>query len=168
MAKSPVGKELHDVEGYASRWETLLDQITSRLDRVLGRAVESTGLSTTQCRALLFLLDSEEATMSMLSRGLAISLSAATGIVDRLIKKELVDRYRDTNDRRVVRVRLTENGSEVAQKARDELRRYTVGAFEALNEPDRNRLMSLMETIAGQISQVVAEKRSDVDPEGEP
>jgi len=152
---SADGKSEHDLEGYASRWETLLKEITSRLDLALGKAIEQTGLSTSQCRALLFLLDSDDSTMSDLSRGLAISLSAATGIVDRLIKKGLVERSRDDKDRRVVRVRLSDTGRELAETARAVMHRYTVAALHALSEQDQRRLMRLMETIAVRIAQVV-------------
>jgi len=145
----------NDVEQYAVRWETLLGQITSRLDQALGKAIEHTGLSTSQCRALLFLLDHDNSTMSALSSGLAISLSAATGIVDRLIKKRLVERSRDETDRRVVRVRLSDTGSEVARTARAVMHQYTVTALHALNEQDQDRLMKLMETIARQIGEVL-------------
>ena len=148
----------NDVEQYAVRWETLLGQITSRLDQALGKAIEHTGLSTSQCRALLFLLDHDNSTMSALSSGLAISLSAATGIVDRLVKKKLVERSRDETDRRVVRIRLSDTGSEVAGTARDVMHQYTVTALHALNRQDQDRLMKLMETIARQIGQVLPDK----------
>ena len=145
----------NDVDEYAARWETLLGQITSRLDQALGKAIEHTGLSTSQCRALLFLLDHDRSTMSALSSGLAISLSAATGIVDRLLKKKLVERSRDETDRRVVRVRLSNTGREVAGTARAVMHQYTVTALHALNGQEQDRLMKLMETIAQQIGSVL-------------
>lgn len=145
-----TGGTADDLEKYASQWESLLGRITGRLDRVLGKAVASTNLSTSQCRALLFLLEHEDSTMTVLSRGLVISLSAATGIVDRLIKKQLIERNRDESDRRVVRVRLTDEGGRLAETARDAMRQYTADALCALSEQDRGRLMNLLETIAGQ------------------
>ncbi len=160
MIDAPVPEHNYnqrDVEQFAARWEMLLDQITSRLDQALGKAIEDTGLSTSQCRALLFLLDHENATMGALSAGLVISLSAATGIVDRLLKKKLIERYRDGSDRRVVRVRLSDTGRQVAQTVRAVMHRYTVRALHALTEQERDRLMDLMETIARKITQVLPE-----------
>jgi len=155
--KSIKESDEQEVEEYAARWETLLGQITSRLDQALGKAIGETGLSTSQCRALLFLLGREDATMSALSGGLVISLSAATGIVDRLIKKDLVERYRDETDRRVVRVQLSDTGREVATSAQAVMHQYTLAALHALSEQDKDRLMKLMETIAHQIAQVIPE-----------
>ncbi len=43
-----------------------------------------------------------------------------TGIVDRLLKMKLVDRTRDENDRRLVRVSLTEAGREILRNALNE------------------------------------------------
>jgi len=146
-----AGDATGDLENYTGRWEHLLGLITGRLDRVLGQAVSGMGLSTSQSRALLFLLDNGNATMTMLSRSLVISLSAATGIVDRLIKKGLVDRHRDATDRRVVRVRLTDKGVHLAGTVRDLMQQYTANALRSLSEQDRANLMELMETIADKI-----------------
>lgn len=55
-----------------------------------------------------------ELTMSKLAKSLNIGLSTATGIVDRLINKKLVNRKRNHGDRRVVRVVLTETGKKTA------------------------------------------------------
>jgi len=48
--------------------------------------------------------------MSELGRQTGYPTSALTGIVDRMIRKKLVRRIRDDNDRRIVKVTATSSG----------------------------------------------------------
>ena len=50
--------------------------------------------------------------MSEVGRALGASASTATGIVDRLTERGLVERVRDEADRRTVRVQVTRSGRE--------------------------------------------------------
>ena len=49
-------------------------------------------------------------TMSQLADALDVSLASATGIVDRMEKKGVIERQRSTEDRRVVEVHITDRG----------------------------------------------------------
>ncbi len=53
-------------------------------------------------------------TVGALAEELAISAPSATGLVDRLVDRGLVERERASDDRRTVRVSLTESGGETA------------------------------------------------------
>ncbi len=53
--------------------------------------------------------------MNQLAEVLGISKANASGLVDRLVKKKLVERDRSTEDRRVVLVQLTPAGVKMAQ-----------------------------------------------------
>jgi DNA-binding MarR family transcriptional regulator len=62
---------------------------------------------------ILSMLDHHgELTMSHLADLLDVSLSNATGLIDRVEERGLVERARDNVDRRVVTVRLTGHGRE--------------------------------------------------------
>ncbi len=77
---------------------------------------ELTGLGVTpgQVNALLVLLLRENLTMGELSGEIYMTESAATRLVDRLVKMNLVRRKGDEKDRRVVRVFLTSYGRQLA------------------------------------------------------
>jgi DNA-binding MarR family transcriptional regulator len=62
---------------------------------------------------LVFSARQDPITMGELSRSLDVPLSKATRIVDWLVKNNYVQRLPDPNDRRVVRVDLTEEGQEM-------------------------------------------------------
>ena len=67
-------------------------------------------LTVAQLRILLLLHTHGSARMGAIASGLEITLPTATGIVDNLVKKGLVSRDTDTQDRRLVICRLSEPG----------------------------------------------------------
>ncbi|NLN53812.1 MAG: MarR family transcriptional regulator [Firmicutes bacterium] len=77
---------------------------------------ELTGLGITpvQINALLVLFMQDGRTMGELSSEIYLAESAATRLVDRLVKLNLVKRQGDERDRRVVRVFLTSYGKQLA------------------------------------------------------
>jgi DNA-binding MarR family transcriptional regulator len=62
-------------------------------------------------KRILFYLDLEgPKKMSDVARLVAVTTPAATAVVDKLVKQDLVTREPDTVDRRIIRVALSENG----------------------------------------------------------
>lgn len=74
---------------------------------------EELGLTMSQLRVLHLLNRTRFALAGTVAEVLKVRPSTATGIVDRLVRQGLVDRQRDPEDRRCVRIYLTENGREV-------------------------------------------------------
>ncbi len=72
----------------------------------------SSGLTLAQLRILLLLYSEGPSHMSAIASQMNIALSSATGIVDNLVKKGMVHRKIDDNDRRLVICRLTLSGEE--------------------------------------------------------
>jgi DNA-binding MarR family transcriptional regulator len=68
------------------------------------------GVSMTNLHVLSILDHHGELTMSHLADFLGVSMSNATGLIDRMEERGFVERARDREDRRVVLVRLTEGG----------------------------------------------------------
>lgn len=100
-----------------------------------------------QCAVLDFIYKNQSCTMGQLSKGLEVSLSTLTGIVERLVRDGYVVRERDEKDRRVVRVRLTPRGREVAEELKtiyaDILRRI----YHALSPQDRESFIRIIKKI---------------------
>ena len=70
----------------------------------------SSDLTVAQLRVLLLLHAEGPSRMSFIASGLDIALSTATGVVDNLVKKDLVDRKADPQDRRLVICKLSFTG----------------------------------------------------------
>jgi DNA-binding MarR family transcriptional regulator len=81
------------------------------------RVIEESGLSTTQCKVLLELGGLGEAgeprQVSDLADAFSVSVPSMSRAVDGLVKKRLVTRVEDQDDRRVRRVAITEKGKKL-------------------------------------------------------
>jgi DNA-binding MarR family transcriptional regulator len=82
------------------------------------RAIDESGLSFAQMKALVTLagLDEGPPTVKGLAAELGISLASASRAVEGLVKRELATRVEDADDRRVRRVSLTAEGQEIADE----------------------------------------------------
>jgi len=76
----------------------------------------SSDLTVAQLRVLLVLHANGPSRMSAISSALDVALSTVTGIVDNMVKKELVTREADSQDRRLVICRLSSAGQEIIRK----------------------------------------------------
>lgn len=63
-----------------------------------------------------------------------------TGIIDRLVKMELVERTRSEIDRRVVLVRATQSGVELVEKIKEKAIQEDIKAYNALTDEELNAL----------------------------
>jgi DNA-binding MarR family transcriptional regulator len=88
------------------------------------------GLSMTHWHLLILLARHGELSMSRLAEVQGISLSNATGLVDRLDERGLIERVRVPDDRRIVMVRVSDQGREqlaAVDLLREELIRRVIG-----------------------------------------
>ena len=94
-------------------------------------------LSTPQLKALLIISGAEEGIrMRPFAERIGASTPYATGIVDRLVERGLVERMPHPGDRRVVLVRLTEEGQEFLERLSASMRSVAVALLERLEEDD--------------------------------
>ncbi len=91
------------------------------------------GISMAQLNIMYVLQRNGEMPMSRLADVLNVSLSNASGLVDRMEERGFIDRTRVAEDRRVVLVRVTKAGSRVIEEndaLSDELMRDVLGRLE--------------------------------------
>lgn len=81
-------------------------------------------LTVAQLRVLLILHTEGASRMSTIATSIGIALSTATGIVDNLVKKGLVIRKADPEDRRLVICSLSPEGQETINRL------WTLGQFQ--------------------------------------
>lgn len=73
------------------------------------------GISMTQLHVMHLLERHGELAMSRLAETLDVSVSAATGLIDRVEERGFVERIRVPEDRRIVLVRITEAGRQMLE-----------------------------------------------------
>jgi DNA-binding MarR family transcriptional regulator len=140
-------------------------ELRHRLEEFLERfkrtdAVTSGGphaeLSCQDLRVVIHLGDAGPRMMRELAEFLPVAVNTMTTLVDNLEHKQIVQRQRCAEDRRVVRVSLTETGRGFYQTAVDEKMRFFRNMLSMLTEEEQDIFMVLFRKIArgGQESRV--------------
>ena len=99
-------------------------------------------LSLTQLR-LLGILRDREPTMLDLARHLKLEKSSVTGLIDRAVKRGLVERVAAAHDGRAFHVRLTAAGRDLAARVEQAAYASLSGLLDGLSAPDREQLSGL-------------------------
>ncbi len=104
-------------------------------------------LSYPQMLMMYVLLETGPATMTQISNWLKVSHGVATRTVDRLLEKGIVERERDTHDRRVVLVSLSTDGREYAEKLITYHLEKLNQVFETVSPDDLGAFFNLLDEI---------------------
>jgi DNA-binding MarR family transcriptional regulator len=104
-------------------------------------------LTVPQLLCLLSIHEGEPLTATSIARRVHLSASTVVGILDRLGAKDLVVRRRDSADRRIVNVTLSERGMTVASGAPSPLQERFVRAFEKLPGTEQEMIASALQRI---------------------
>ncbi len=104
----------------------LLGQARHRLMTSLDKSLlETAEVTTAQSGTLFYVLKNNGCLLKELSQGLMLDNSAITGMVDRLEKKNFVQRRSSDSDRRAINIYLTDAGHEAATKALSVVKEYS-------------------------------------------
>jgi len=130
-----------------SRQETL-DSVLAELNQIsfrdfqgaLKRFHEGT-LSLVHLNLLMLLRFNGPLTMSRLAEMLDVSVASATGIVDRMEKKGVIERRRSDEDRRVVQVYVTEKGEQVFTQMQAERQANMMKMISKITDSDLKALL---------------------------
>ncbi|MTI58696.1 MAG: MarR family transcriptional regulator [Firmicutes bacterium] len=92
-------------------------------------------------------LKNDSATMSELADVFSIPATTMTSIVDRLVNKEYLKRFRSKKDRRIVKVSLSPKGREIYEQQYNLLLESKMTVLEILSKEEQQDLISLMEKV---------------------
>lgn len=104
---------------------TNLEKLALKLDLVLSELMHrlrvntarECGLTGIQFFTLRYIVRQKQLTVTDIASTLNVTLSAVTGLVNRLVNMGLVKRQQDQGDRRVVWIQATEKGIALMEKA---------------------------------------------------
>lgn len=105
-------------------------------------------ITSPQLVALMAIAQLGPSTLKSIGRAIYLSPSTVVGIVDRLEEKKLVQRERDTRDRRNVYVTVTAEGMALIESAPSALPQGFTSALSALPENDQHTLVIALEQFA--------------------
>lgn len=115
------------------------------IDDLLTVSPRNLSLSPVQFFALRFIGLHDQPNLGAIAEALAISNAAATKLVDRLVRKELVSRLESDVDRRERRLTLTATGEKTLASATDAGERRMEEILSLLADADRENLRCGME-----------------------
>ena len=106
-----------------------------------------------QFSALLALRRFKNPTMTQLCEFLSLASSTVTDLVDRMERNELVERIRDVEDRRIIRLKITKQGLKVVDAVVEQRRNYLAEVFEDIDSETLQELLRLLTLLRGKMQE---------------
>ncbi|MBW1823976.1 MAG: winged helix-turn-helix transcriptional regulator, partial [Deltaproteobacteria bacterium] len=104
--------------------------------------VLNSDLTPSQIKSLFaFKVDDDDYPIGELGRNARVKSSTMTDMIDRLEKEKIVERIRDDDDRRVVKVHLTDKGKKIKREFTQKTRKGVETAFSKLSEEEVRTLL---------------------------
>jgi len=120
-------------------------QLSLASRRRLAIEIEGFGLTVPQFIALRALSNAPEGlTMSELAEASQQLSATMTGIIDRLVERNIVQRQRNPDDRRSLRISLSESGKHLIQQIEDQQIKRMTRVFRLLSAFERKEMLRLL------------------------
>ena len=132
-----------------------------RVTKATGRGL---GLTGPQVTALKLLEGIGQLSLSDLSERMSAKNSTITGIVDRMVQSDLVERKRSEDDRRVVLIALTPKGKALARKIPITAMEIFGGALRSLSPKDRAALTDIFKRLSEYVRREVERVGEQSEP----
>lgn len=129
--------------------EACVAGLVNAVDKGLAKEVEPYGLMPLEFNLLRICLEKGECTATQLAELLPVDASRISRIVTRLVDKGLLQRRRLREDRRVVWLRLSEEGNELTSKIGHHVRRYDAKLTAGISDDDLGVFASVTCKILG-------------------
>jgi DNA-binding MarR family transcriptional regulator len=146
--------------------QELLDEMTAWPPRDRGGALRNWhrhALSLVHLNVLTALEVEGPLSMKRLAEAMDVSDASATGIVDRMEKRGLVERRHGTTDRRMVLVHPTATGSQVFTNIAAHRQDFLARVFHELSEDEVFALLTGMRAMHAARTRVLAAEAGDLD-----
>ena len=115
------------------------------------QALKEHDLTHSQLNVLYILKENDPNPVSNsdINRRILVKSPDLTRLLDRLVKKNLVDRQICPENRRKMNIKLTEHGKQVFEKANSDAKRSVNNFFENLTEKEAGQLREIMRKVRG-------------------
>ncbi|QGR18671.1 MarR family winged helix-turn-helix transcriptional regulator [Stygiolobus azoricus] len=117
------------------KWEIVLKG-HKKLKKLLQIEAEKLGLTYTEVQVLHYLTEGEK-NVTSLAKLVDVNKSTMVEVLDKLDRMGYIIRERDAEDRRVVRVRITESGEKILEQVRARYRDLINSLLEKVKDNDK-------------------------------
>ena len=144
MTNTPAKPEDTFVSGYLLY---LLAASSEQASAQFHARIREHGLRVPEWRVLACLVDNDGMMITRLASLSLLEQSRMTRIIDQMVARGLLHRVTDSDDKRRVRIRLTETGREVATELVAEARAHEAKLLSALADTDAARIKMVLQTL---------------------
>ncbi len=142
---------MHEVSGYLA---TIFSSMAKNSIGIMGMPI-----NVSQLKAMSAFNQDAEFSMGELCKLTKVKMPSMTEVADKLEAEGMLKRERDKKDRRVVKVRLTEQGKTMHDRILSTREDNLLSAFGGLNEKDQTKLLQSLETVATLLSKLAEKKK---------
>ena len=132
---------------FANNVSKLMPDIMREFLKRQTREVAEGNISLPQMLILDILKDKGSMRMGELAKYLGVSMAAATGIVDRLVRSGFALRGGSPDDRRIVNISITLPGKKIIQKHNQARQKALIEIFGSLSASDRDKYIEILSKI---------------------
>lgn len=118
---------------------------------------EEREFTVSQLRLTYLIRDHENPSLGDLAEKLGITGATMSGLIDRLVKRGVVERVPDTVDRRIVRVRLTPEGDQLSNELQRMGREFLRIVIEDMGPEEAAKLAASLDKFSAAARERVAE-----------
>jgi len=115
--------------------------------RFWGQSVAGLHLTAVQAMVIRFLYDGDEINSSDLGMRVSLDSATLTGVIDRLESADLVERRKNSKDRRAIQLHLTEKGRATGQKVARVMEKANSEFMRSFSEGDEKELRRLLNKV---------------------
>jgi len=136
-----------NVSEYVGELEWLLRHVSAVIRKRGREILADFNITPPQLTALQVLQRNGNITIGELGEKMYLAYSTATDLIDRMERNELVQRIRDSNDRRVVRLQILPKGEKLVDEVIARRKQYLAGILVEVNEEDRIHLVDSLKRL---------------------
>lgn len=138
---------LKTVDRHVVEIEELLRNVSAILKKRGRDILSSFDITGPQYEALLVLREFGDLTMGELCQRMFLACSTATDLIDRMERNGIIERVRDTSDRRVIRLKVLSKGQRVVDEVLEARRSYLAALLGTVDVSDKERLIQALEQL---------------------
>lgn len=136
-----------DVDRHVVEIEELLRTVGTILKKRGRDILANFDITSPQFDALLVLQENGQLTMGELCQKMYLACSTATDLIDRMERNQLIERVRDTADRRVIRLRILPKGHSIIEEVLEARRAYLANILSEVDAADKEAMIRVLEQI---------------------
>lgn len=136
------------------QYSSLIGQLIRKLNVLNREQKVCYGLTLSQCYTIETLGQRGNRNMKELSHDMGVSISSMTRVVDVLVRDDILTRQENPNDRREVRITLTEKGLDLFAKLKQCSETYSKAILDLIPREKRQMVLKSLELTIEAINQV--------------